>query len=86
MIAARVDAFLADLRAQCAREELSSVLIVTHAVTLRLFRACLEATLPRYPEHIAGNGEVWNAQLTPAGIASRIKVIELDYGSRAHRA
>lgn len=86
MIAARVDSYLADLRAQCEREKLNSVLIVTHAVTLRLFRACLEATLPRYPERIAGNGEVWSAELTPAGTPSTIQVIELSHGSRAHRA
>ena len=86
MIAARVDSFLADLRTQCEREHLNSVLIVTHAVTLRLFRACLEATLPAYPERIAGNGEVWSAGLTSAGTPSPIKVIELSHGSRAHRA
>ena len=86
MIAARVDSFLADLRSQCEREGLHSVLIVTHAVTLRLFRACLEATLPRYPERIAGNGEVWSAELTSAGTPSTIQVIELNHGSRAHRA
>ena len=86
MIAARVESFLADLRTQCERERLNSVLIVTHAVTLRLFRACLEATLPRYPERIAGNGEVWSAELKPAGIPSPIKIIELSHGPRAHRA
>ena len=86
MIAARVDAFLADLRDQCKREQLNNVLIVTHAVTLRLFRACLEATLPRYPERIAGNGEVWSAGLAPAGTPSTIKVIDLAHGSREHRA
>jgi broad specificity phosphatase PhoE len=86
MIAARVDAFLADLRDQCQRERLHNVLIVTHAVTLRLFRACLEATLPRYPERIAGNGEVWSAELPLAGTPSTIKVIDLAHGSREHRA
>lgn len=86
MIAERVESFLGDLRAQCDQEKLQNVLIVTHAVTLRLFRACLEATLPRYPKRIAGNGEVWSAELTPAGTPSPIKVIELSHGSRAHRA
>lgn len=86
MIAARVESFLADLRVQCERESLQNVLIVTHAVTLRLFRACLEATLPRYPERIAGNGEVWRATLTPAGTPSPIEVMELAHGARAHRA
>ena len=86
MIAARVDSFLADLRTQCEQEQLNSVLIVTHAVTLRLFRACLEATLPRYPESIAGNGEVWRAELTPAGTPSTITTLDLAHGARAHRA
>lgn len=86
MIAARVESFLADLRVQCERESLQNVLIVTHAVTLRLFRACLEATLPRYPERIAGNGEVWRTLLAPAGTPSAIEVIELAHGARAHRA
>lgn len=86
MIAERVESFLIDLRAQCEREKLQGVLIVTHAVTLRLFRACLEATLPRYPERIAGNGEVWRATLTPSSTPSPIEVIELAHGSRAHRA
>ena len=86
MIAARVDSFLADLRTQCEREHLNSVLIVTHAVTLRLFRACLEATLPHYPESIAGNGEVWSAELMPAGMPSTITTLDLAHGARAHRA
>ena len=86
MIAARVDSFLADLRTQCEREHLNSVLIVTHAVTLRLFRACLEATLPHYPESIAGNGEVWSAELMPAGMPSTITTLGLAHGARAHRA
>jgi len=86
MIAARVDSFLTDLRAQCAQENLNNILIVTHAVTLRLFRACLEATLPRYPERIAGNGEVWRAELTPAGTPSPIVTVDLVHGAREHRA
>ena len=86
MIAARVDSFLADLRTQCEQEQLNSVLIVTHAVTLRLFRACLEATLPHYPESIAGNGEVWSAELMPAGMPSTITTLDLAHGARAHRA
>lgn len=86
MISERVESYLADLRDNCAREKLESVLIVTHAVTLRLFRACIEATLPRYPEQIAGNGEVWSTALTPAGVAAHIDTVKLAYGSRAHRA
>ena len=86
MIAERVEFFLADLRNQCTRDKLDSVLIVTHAVTMRLFRACLEATLPRYPERIAGNGEVWNVELAPAGTPSTIKALNLAHGPSDHRA
>ena len=86
MIAGRVESFLADLRDQCQRQNLENVLIVTHAVTLRLFRACFEATLPRYPESIAGNGEVWNVELAPAGTPATIKTISMARGAREHRA
>ena len=86
MIAERVESFLADLRIQCERQNLENILIVTHAVTLRLFRACLEATLPRYPERIAGNGEVWNVELAPAGTPRTIKTISLARGQKEHRA
>ena len=34
-------------------------LVVTHAVTMRLIRAILEGTLPRYPDTLAKNGEIW---------------------------
>lgn len=86
MIAGRVESFLADLREDCARDNTASVLIVTHAVTLRLFRACFEATLPAYPERISANGEVWRTLLLPDGTATTIDVVRLACGSRAHRA
>jgi broad specificity phosphatase PhoE len=86
MIAERVQSFLADLREQCQNEKLEDVLIVTHAVTLRLFRACLEATLPGYPERIAANGEVWSAQLPAAGASTPIESINLAHGTREYRA
>jgi broad specificity phosphatase PhoE len=86
MIAVRVESFLADLRDQCQREGLERVLLVTHAVTLRLFRASLEATLPRYPEAISGNGEVWRSRLTPAGVPTIVETLSLAHGSRENRA
>ncbi|MEO8411503.1 MAG: histidine phosphatase family protein [Propionivibrio sp.] len=86
MIAARVGSFLADLRERCARDKLQRVLLVTHAVTLRLFRACLEGTLPRYPREIAANGEVWGAQLVADGVPTRIETLVFAHGSRQHRA
>lgn len=85
-ISERVLSFLADLRATCEREQIERVLLVTHAVTMRLFRASLEATLPRYPEKIAENGEVWRAPLAPAGTAVAIETVNLSHGTRAHRA
>lgn len=86
MIADRVQSFLRELRERCASEQLQQVLLVTHAVTLRLFRACLENTLPQYPEAIAGNGEVWSALLTPHGEATTVETIPLDHLVRTHRA
>jgi len=84
-IAERVRSFLADLRTTCEREQLERVLLVTHAVTLRLFRASLEATLPRYPEKIAENGEVWRAKLAPEGSAVTVETVNLAHGTRQHR-
>jgi len=86
MIADRVQSFLQELRERCASEQLQQVLLVTHAVTLRLFRACLENTLPQYPEAIAGNGEVWSALLTPQGEATTVETIPLGHVARTHRA
>jgi len=54
----------------------SPVLIVTHAVTLRLIRAVLEHSLPSYPENIARNGEIWEVDYrgpeTPSVIVSHL--------------
>lgn len=86
MIADRVESFLQELREHCVSEQLQQVLLVTHAVTLRLFRACLENTLPRYPETIAGNGEVWSALLTPDGVPSVVETVGLSCGVRVSRA
>lgn len=86
MIAERVESFLQELREHCVSEQLQQVLLVTHAVTLRLFRACLENTLPRYPETIAGNGEVWSALLTPDGVPSVVETVGLSCGVRVSRA
>ena len=43
------------------------ILLVTHAVTLRLIKATLEQTLPNYPLEIAKNGEIWKIQFTKLG-------------------
>ena len=86
MIATRVQSFLSDLRKQCASQALENVLIVTHAVTLRLFRACFEQTLPDYPERISDNGEIWRVPLLPKGIPATVETLALSLPTKAHRA
>jgi len=86
MIAERVQSFLSDLRNDCAQNDLKSVLLVTHAVTLRLFRACIEGTLPAYPEKIAANGEVWRTNLSLDSAPATIETVQLAHGTRKHRA
>jgi len=79
-ISVRTAAFLAD----AARWPVDA-LVVTHAVTMRLFRACLERTLPRYPEKIAANGEVWVCPLNADGSCPGITTLDLGR-NRSHRA
>jgi len=86
MIAKRVADFFMDLRQCCQSEGLNNVLIVTHAVTLRLIHATLENILPNYPQTIAGNGELWVAPLLPPGQACTIQTVKLGSGPRQHRA
>lgn len=54
-----------------------SILIVTHAVTMRLIRAFLENTAPAYPSPIAGNGEIWDATFQAPGSACAIRELQL---------
>ena len=86
MIADRVADFFRDFRETCAQNKLEQVLIVTHAVTMRLIRATLECTLPRYPEAIAGNGELWITELLPPSQAATLQSISLGNGPRSNRA
>jgi broad specificity phosphatase PhoE len=86
MIATRVDAFLDELRKQYASRPDATLLIVTHAVTLRLFRACIERTLPDYPEKIAANGEIWRATLSTDGSPAQIETLSFAFALRTHRA
>ncbi len=72
-IADRVQLFLDEIATST-----EDVLVITHAVTLRLFRACLEKTLPLYPEEIAANGEVWLTHLNQHRNSSVIRI--LDFG------
>ena len=83
MIAARVRPFLIQFE-QCLTGQ--AVLLVTHAVTLRLVRALVENTVPEYPVEIARNGEIWQINFTRLGI--RHDIHEMMLGSQAprHRA
>jgi broad specificity phosphatase PhoE len=56
------------------------VLVVTHAVTLRLVQATLEASLPVYPERLARNGEILEALWRGRG--QRHQVAFRYYGSQ----
>ena len=80
MMAQRTRAFLKDLlMAQ------GDILMVTHAVAMRLLRANIEHTLPRYPESTAANGEIWQVQLHTLEQPNPIEL--LDFGCmRHHRA
>ena len=70
----RVLQFLQRLGANTAG---ASILCVSHAVTLRLVRAALENTAPKYPARIADNGEIWQVRLSALG--DKHEVVELRY-------
>jgi broad specificity phosphatase PhoE len=81
MIAERVASFLGSIDTSPC-----SCLIVTHAVTMRLLRGVLEATLPRYPQEIAKNGEIWEVDFTEVGAVHEIRVLSAFDGlTREHR-
>lgn len=68
MIAERVMSFFSDLETgKLGGIDRGPVLIVTHAVTMRLIRAALENTLPAYPRDIPKNGEVWTTEFQGLG-------------------
>ena len=73
MIAERVKPFFEWLN---GREE-GEILVVCHAVTMRLLRAHLEDSLPEYPASIARNGEVW--KLDYRGLGRRHAIESLVY-------
>jgi broad specificity phosphatase PhoE len=56
MIADRLRPFFLQLEQEAAEND--RILVVTHAVTLRLVQALLERTLPSYPVALARNGEI----------------------------
>ncbi|MFL2860676.1 MAG: histidine phosphatase family protein [Pontiellaceae bacterium] len=58
MVAMRLDSFFKALYTA----EAETILCVTHAVTMRIMKAYLQKTLPKYPLTIANNGEVWKCE------------------------
>lgn len=48
-------------------EKHEHILIITHAVTLRMVKSILTNILPDYPKDIAHNGEIWQVKLTKKG-------------------
>ncbi|RKF20082.1 histidine phosphatase family protein [Alginatibacterium sediminis] len=64
-----------------------ALLVVTHAVTMRLIKALLENSTPDYPHDIAHNGEVWKVEFKGLGIVHPIvSLMYANKGQQAHRA
>jgi broad specificity phosphatase PhoE len=83
MVADRVRPFFENI---LSVSENLNILVVTHAVTLRLIRGILENTLPLYPENIAQNGEIWKVDFKGIGKFHKIDSIFLDKESvRTHQ-
>ncbi|WP_020612884.1 histidine phosphatase family protein [Sediminispirochaeta bajacaliforniensis] len=74
MIAARVKDFLHSVEELPANQK---VLIVTHAVALRLIHAVLKHTLPHYPATFPNNGEIWKVDFTKTGKVHEIESLLL---------
>ncbi len=70
MIARRIEPLLEELS---GIGEKSRILLVTHAVTLRIFRGALEATLPIYPLTIPANAEIWEVPFIKLGMVHEIE-------------
>ncbi len=64
MVAERVKPFLSDMGFLDKKEK---ILVVTHAVAMRLIKGHLENTLPLYPEALPGNGEIWEVDYEGLG-------------------
>ncbi|MBN1155921.1 histidine phosphatase family protein [candidate division KSB1 bacterium] len=60
MIAGRIERFLQSLDHHAADNH---ILVLSHAVTMRLVRALLENSIPEYNTDLAENGEIWKIQL-----------------------
>ena len=79
MVAARLVPFFQSLE----NREGDAILFITHAVTMRLIRAILEQTLPKYPERIAKNGEIWKMGFVGYGKIRRIESLFLETAGQA---
>lgn len=74
MIADRITAFLDDIK---TLEGKNNILIVTHAVSLRIITAALKNTLPEYPENFPNNGEILKVEFSGLGVPHEIESIFL---------
>ncbi len=72
-IATRITSFFAELDPHGP-----DILIVTHAVAMRLIRALLEHTLPIYPQQLAQNGEIWEVEFKKIGETHEITSLFID--------
>jgi broad specificity phosphatase PhoE len=62
------------------------ILIVTHAVAMRLIRGLLEDTFPLYPQQLAQNGEIWEVDFKGIGAAHTITSLFIeDLNYKGHR-
>ncbi|MBN2627119.1 MAG: histidine phosphatase family protein [Spirochaetales bacterium] len=82
MIAERIKPFFKDMEERNLKDSSQALLVVTHAVTLRLIRAFLEKTLPHYPREIAHNGEIWEVDYDKAESRYDLKIHLLGEAAR----
>ena len=68
MVSARVASFFKALDEM----NFQSILCVAHAVTMRLIKAQLQKTLPKYPLALAQNGEMWKCEWNGFNAAGEI--------------
>jgi HAD superfamily hydrolase (TIGR01509 family) len=54
-----------------------SILLTSHAITMRMIRAFLENSAPLYPEQIAENGEIWEIPFHGLGHPQPVRELRL---------
>ena len=68
---------IADFFQQIDTEEPGGdILIVSHAVTMRMIHTFLTQSAPNYPLKIAGNGETWRTEFKGPGRKHEIEVVQ----------